>query len=406
MKTDMQTDLTSPLKQGGGAGERQRILVVTAASITVKAFLLGYLEALGRRYDVTLICADANGELLQCLPPSVCMISVDIRRAISPWQDLRALFQIRRIVRKNGFSMIHSVTPKAGLIAQLVGWWCCIDVRVHTFTGQVWVTRKGLFRRLLKAMDWVIAACATRLLADSASQRDFLVAEAVASKDKIEVLASGSISGVDVKRFRPNLTVRQKIRRELGFADDDVLALFVGRLNRDKGVLDLVTAFTQVSERLPHLALLLVGPDEEGLAPEIARLSANTPRLRILGGTPRPEDFMAAAEVFCLPSYREGFGSVVIEAAACGIPAIASAIYGLSDAVEDGRSGLLHQPRDISTIASLLERFALDREWREALGGYAQQRAQALFASDVLLEAQMVFVERLMQCAAVKGVAQ
>ena len=302
--------------------------------------------------------------------------------------------------------MIHSVTPKAGLLAQVAGWWCGIEMRVHTFTGQVWVTRKGFFRHLLKTMDRLIAACATHLLADSASQRDFLVAEAVVPIDKIEVLADGSISGVDVKRFRPDLLVRQKVRRELGFADDDVLALFVGRLNRDKGVLDLVTAFTQVSERLPHLALLLVGPDEEGLAPEIARLSANTPRLRILGGTPRPEDFMAAADVFCLPSYREGFGSVVIEAAACGIPAIASAIYGLSDAVEDGRSGLLHQPRDISTIASLLERFAQDREWRESLGEYAKQRAQVLFASDVLLEAQMVFVERLMECSAVKGVAQ
>jgi glycosyltransferase involved in cell wall biosynthesis len=115
---------------------------------------------------------------------------------------------------------------------------------------------------------------------------------------------------------------------------------------------------------------------------------------------------MVAADVFCLPSYREGFGSVVIEAAACGIPAIASAIYGLSDAVEDGRSGVLHQPRDISAIASLLERFVLDREWRESLGRYAQQRAQTLFASNVLLDAQMAFVEQLMQGEVANGAAQ
>jgi glycosyltransferase involved in cell wall biosynthesis len=392
--------------QNSPIGNRQRILVVTAASITVKAFLLGYLEALGRRYDVTLICSDANGELVRYLPPGVSLISVDIRRAISPWRDLRALFQISRIISKTGFSMIHSVTPKAGLLAQLAAWWCGIEVRVHTFTGQVWVTRQGFFRRLLKAMDRIIAACATHLLADSASQREFLVAEAVAPKDKIEVLAAGSISGVDVNRFRPDLLVRQKLRYELGFADDDVLALFVGRLNRDKGVLDLVAAFIELSGRLPQLALLLIGPDEEGLAPEIAQLSANNPRLRILGGTPRPEDFMVAADVFCLPSYREGFGSVVIEAAACGIPAIASAIYGLSDAVEDGRSGVLHQPRDISAIASLLERFVLDREWRESLGRYAQQRAQTLFASNVLLDAQMAFVEQLMQGEVANGAAQ
>jgi len=382
------------------------VLVVTAVAVTIKAFLVNYLRALSIKHDVTVVCSGSEDELVGILPDGVTYQPISIQRAISPLEDMRALVTLTRFMCRNQFDMVHSVTPKAGLLTQLAARWCRVKVRLHTFTGQVWVTQAGLFRWLLKTMDRIIAACATHLLADSASQRDFLVAEAVVPKDKIEVLAAGSISGVDVKRFRPDLAVRQKLRGELGFTDDDVLALFVGRLNRDKGVLDLVAAFTQVSDRLPRLALLLVGPDEEGLAPKIAQLSANNPRLRVLGGTLRPEDFMAAADVFCLPSYREGFGSVVIEAAACGIPAIASAIYGLSDAVEDGRSGLLHQPRDISAIASLLERFALDREWRESMGEYAQQRAQALFSSDVLLEAQMVFVERLMQGAAVKGVAQ
>lgn len=396
----------SRMEKASPAVRRQRVIVVTAAAMTVKAFLLDYLEALGRRYDVTLICADAAGELADSLPLNVCLRSVDIPRAISLWRDFLALLAIVSIVRKTGSSMIHSVTPKAGLLAQLAGWWCGVDIRVHTFTGQVWVTRRGVFRQLLKAMDRLVAACATRLLADSASQRDFLVAEGVVSMGKIDVLGAGSISGVDVERFRPNSAVRQKLRCELGFADDDVLALFVGRLNRDKGVLDLVSAFTQVSQRLPRLALLLVGPDEEGLAPEITQLSFGNPRLRILGGTSRPEDFMAAADFFCLPSYREGFGSVVIEAAACGIPAIASAIYGLSDAVEDGRSGALHPPHDVPAITALLERFTVDRAWRESMGQYAQQRARTLFASGVLLDAQMTFVERLMNDEAVEGVAQ
>lgn len=374
--------------------------------MTISAFLVNYLRALSVNHDVTVVCSGSKEELVGILPEGVTFQSIGIQRAISPLEDMRVLVKLTRFMCRNQFDMVHSVTPKAGLLTQLAARWCGVKVRLHTFTGQVWVTRAGLFRWLLKTMDRIIAACATHLLADSASQRDFLVAEAVVPKNKIEVLADGSISGVDVKRFRPDLTVRRKLRCELGFTDDDVLTLFVGRLNRDKGVLDLVAAFTQVSERLPSLALLLVGPDEEGLAPEIAQLSASNPRLKVLGGTPRPEDFMAAADVFCLPSYREGFGSVVIEAAACGIPAIASAIYGLSDAVEDGRSGLLHQPRDISAIASLLERFALDREWRESLGKYAQQRARTLFSSDVLLQAQMAFVERLLQGPPVRGVGE
>lgn len=375
---------------------RQRIMVIISAPLTAKAFLLGYLEALGRRYDVTLVCSDAKRELEPFLPPGVSLLPVNIQRAISPIQDVRALFELIRIIRKGEFSMVHSVTPKAGLLGQLSAWWCGVDIRVHTFTGQVWVTQHGFFRQLLKAMDQLIAFCASRLLADSVSQRDFLVAEGIVARDKIEVLGAGSISGVNVARFRPDLKIRQDIRARFGFVEDDVLALFVGRLNRDKGVLDLVRAFALVSERLPKLALLLVGPDEDGLAPEIERLCPNNSRLILLGSTPRPEDYMAASDFFCLPSYREGFGSVVIEAAACGIPAMASAIYGLTDAVENGRSGALHPPRDVQAIVTLLERFATDWEWRGLLGEYALNRAQTIFSSEAVINAQMDFVGRQM----------
>lgn len=403
MGSSMQAIRATRMKKINSGENRQKILVVVASAITVKAFLLPYLEALGRSYDVVLICGDTTSELLSVLPPNVSLRSVGIRRAISPWLDFLVLLEIIGIVRKTEFSMIHSVTPKAGLLAQLAGWWCGVEVRVHTFTGQVWVTRHGLFRQFLKVLDRLVAACATHLLADSMSQRDFLVAEGVVAKKKIEVLGAGSISGVDVERFRSNSRVRQLLRRELGLAEDDVMALFIGRLTRDKGILDLVAAFNRVSARLPKLVLLVVGPDEEGLAPEIARLSLGNARLQIFGMTSRPEDFMAAADIFCLPSYREGFGSVVIEAAACGIPSIASAIYGLSDAVEDGRSGVLHQPRDVAAIASLLERLAVDTEWRESLGRYAQHRARTLFSSERLLDAQIQFVERLMHRGSVGG---
>jgi len=212
---------------------------------------------------------------------------------------------------------------------------------------------------------------------------------------KIDVLGQGSISGVDVQRFQPNPEIRQAVRENLGFSDQDVLALFVGRMNPEKGLLDLVTAFTHISQCLPSLKLLLVGPDEADMALEINRLSGDNVDIKILGRTSRPEDYMTAADFLCLPSYREGFGSVVIEAAACGIPAMASSIYGLTDAIEDGVSGQLHAPKDIEEIADLLQKFTLNAQWRKKLGRQARQRALELFSTENVVEAQMHFVHDL-----------
>jgi glycosyltransferase involved in cell wall biosynthesis len=375
---------------------RQRILIVVAVPMTVKAFLMTYIRKLSESYDVTVACSDAIPDFQQSLPLGVHFIPIEIARQISPWRDLLAVFRLVRLIRAGRFSLVHSVTPKAGLLTQLAAFWCGVSVRIHTFTGQVWVTRRGPFRWLLKTLDRLIAACATRLLADSASQRDFLVAQGIVSECKIDVLGHGSISGVDPARFRPNPEVRKAIRYSLGYGEEMVFALYVGRINRDKGVLDLVAAFAGVAERLPQLALLLVGPDEENLAPEIARLALNHPRLHLLGATPRPEDFMAAADFFCLPSYREGFGSVVIEAAACGIPAMVSDIYGLTDAVADGESGVLHPPTDVSSIAACLERLTVERDWCVRLGEQARRRAQQQFSSEIVVLAQMNFVNQLL----------
>jgi glycosyltransferase involved in cell wall biosynthesis len=377
--------------------QRPRILVIVATTMTVRAFLLDYLRALSENHDVTLVCSGDDPGIAKDLPQGVIFHPIDVRRSVHVPSDLKALAKLISLMRSQHFDMVHSVTPKAGLLAQIAARICGIGVRVHTFTGQVWATKTGAARLFLKALDRLLAACATHLLADSASQRDFLIAEGVTRPAKITVLADGSISGVDGKRFKSDAETRNAVRSRLGYSDADVLALFVGRLNRDKGVLDLVAAFSKASERVPNLALLLVGPDEANLEQEINALAGDNSRMRLLGGTPVPESFMAAADFFCLPSYREGFGTVVIEAAACGLPALASAIYGLTDAVEDGVTGLLHAPGDISAISALLERFCRETAWRQQLGRQAQERALTRFATGTVTAAQMRFVSSLLE---------
>lgn len=379
--------------------QRAKVLVVVAVPLTVKAFLLPYLEQLAKVCHVTVACAEEDGAIRGLLPAGVDFKPVGIQRSINLLADARALMALIVLMRAEKYSLVHSVTPKAGLLSMLAAFASATPVRLHMFTGQVWATKSGMSRWVLKKLDALIALCATHVLADSRSQMDFLLSEKVLRSGKIKVLGNGSISGVDLRRFCPDTKARQTVRSRLGYADDDVLALFVGRLNRDKGIVDLVQAFLLASVEQTNLALVIVGPDEEGLGPVIEAMAMGNSRLHLLGGTATPEEFMAAADIFCLPSYREGFGSVIIEAAACGVPAIASAIYGLTDAVEDGKSGCLHSVGDVATMARLLKQFARDPVLRLSMGSYARQRAMADFSSGTVVAAQVEFVVGLLDSA-------
>jgi glycosyltransferase involved in cell wall biosynthesis len=232
-------------------------------------------------------------------------------------------------------------------------------------------------------MDRLIALFSTYALVDSSSQRQFLLDEGVLKASKSDVLAQGSISGVDTIRFRPNAQARKQIRDELKIPEEEMTFLFLGRLNRDKGVLDLATAFAGI--RNEHTHLLVVGPDEEDILPQITRLTEKCrARAHFVGFTSNPEEYMAAADVFCLPSYREGFGSVVIEAAAVGIPAIGSRIYGVVDAIQENFSGLLFDARDVSGLQTAMDKLSGDRELRLRLGRQARERAINVFSSEKL----------------------
>ena len=353
-----------------------------------------HLEALTDTCCVTAVC-NSNSKLE--LPEGVDFRCAPIERHIAPFRDLWALWQLAKIFHELRPDLVHSITPKAGLLAMLSAYVFRVPNRIHVFTGQVWVTKHGITRWLLKTLDCLTARLSTQLLADSESQRQFLINEGIAAADRIMVLGNGSICGVDVTRFKPDTNARAKIRQIHQIPDDAVLILFVGRITRDKGVIDLANGFSLLSNEFPSLYIMFVGPDEEGLRPELdARLSSCLDRVRHVGMTNSPENHMAAADIFCLPSYREGFGSVVIEAGACGLPTLASRIYGITDAVEEGATGILHDAGDVEGIASGLRTLALDANLREKMGMAARNRAETLFSTQKVVSAQMSFYKNIL----------
>ena len=369
---------------------KRKLCFVVSSDITVKAFLLEHIRAAAQVHDVSVVANTSDTAALRALGVPVDITPIAIERRIAPLVDLAALWALFRYFRRERFDLVHSLTPKAGLLAALAGALAGVPVRLHTFTGQVWVTRAGFGRWLLKRIDALTAAACTHVLADSGSQRDFLVAEGVVAPERIAVLGQGSVNGVDAARFKPDANARARIRTEWGVAPDAVVFLYLGRLTVDKGLLDLARAFANV----PGAHLAMVGPDEEGMTEQIrAACGANAGQLRFVGYTGEPQAYMAAADVFVLPSYREGFGSTVIEAAACGLPAIATRIYGLTDALVDGATGFLVPPRDPAALAQRMRELAGDATRRQRLGTAARERAVRDFSQAALTRATLEYYE-------------
>jgi glycosyltransferase involved in cell wall biosynthesis len=376
--------------------EKKVCLVVTSLLI-VKFFLLSHISKLVQHYHVTLIVNVDDEEFLQSLVLPCDVVSVDIQRKITPWHDFLALWQLIRLFKKHRFDLVHSISPKAGLLAMVAAWIVGIPVRMHTFQGEVWANKRGCWHVILKALDKLVATLATHLTVVSHSEQQFLIEHDVISKNKSRVLVNGSICGIDAKRFFADTALAKAKRIELEITDDDLVVLFLGRINQDKGILDLANAFVQIVKQNPNALLLLVGPDEENIVTKVKSITfEHADRVKTIGFTSHPEQFIRVANVLCLPSYREGFGMVILEAAATGVPAVCSRIYGITDAVEEGKTGLLFPPSDVPALTQALLKLLRNPELRQQMGLAAKTRALELFSSEKIINAMLAFYDELL----------
>lgn len=314
-------------------------------------------------------------------------IPLPIARTISPWRDLRTLLKLIFLLRAGKYDVVHSTTPKAGLLSAIAARLVGVPIRLHTFTGQAWAERRGPVRWIAKACDWLVVRLNTRCYADSFSQRDYIAAEGIAPRDRIVVLGKGSLAGVDVQRFHRGRRVDGlELRVRLGIPAEALVIGFVGRVTRDKGISELVEAFVSLPEREDvAVHLVVVGPQEskrDPLPQSTLTSLQNHPRIHLVGYVAEPEDYMAVFDLFCLPSYREGFGNVVIEAAAMGIPTVGTRIVGLCDAIVDGVTGLLVPPRDTAALGAALFHLLEDEALRLRLGTAAERRALDFFDAE------------------------
>lgn len=367
-----------------------RVATVPEAFVSIVNNLLDY-KAHG--FEVDLICSySAYGDYLRD-KFGFNVIYCDIPREISLLRDLKSLFHLAKIFGQNRYDIVHSHTPKAGLVTALAAVFALRRVRLHTFTGQRWVTITGPLRRLLKVLDKIIVKFNTFCYADSPSQVEFLIQEKITGPNDIKCLGMGSFGGVD-SRICPTEDrdyLRAEISRTHGIPNDGVWMLFVGRVVKDKGVNELVKAH-EIALAKKHHRLIFVGPFEENLDPidlEAKKVIFNSKHIHYLGFQKNPAYFMAAADFLCLPSYREGFGSVVIEAAVCGVPTIGTDIPGLRDAIVNNETGVLVPCKDGQKLADAISTLVSDEKMRVRIGAAARKRACEQFEYRVLSQLQI-----------------
>lgn len=336
--------------------------------------------------EVTAIASSSgNWDGLKSVKNLKCL-ELDIARAPAPIKDLISTYKLYCLFREEQYDIVHSTTPKAGLLCAIAGYLARMPIRIHTFTGQTWATKTGLSRWLLRLMDKLIVLLNTQCYADSHSQRDYLINEGVGSENTLRTLGYGSLAGVDLARFNAHEWKEQKIsiQQELKIAPEDFVMLFIGRLSKEKGIYELINAFLKLQNNFKNVRLILLGPCEEKAVEEKLKEWTLSSSIDYFGETETPEKYLSIANLLCLPSYREGFGTVVIEAAAMQVPTLGTNINGLKDAVEDGVTGMLVPPKDTEALSGAMNLFIQDQNLSQQMGIAAYERCKKVFGSTLV----------------------
>ncbi|MUG99571.1 glycosyltransferase [Scytonema sp. UIC 10036] len=351
---------------------------------------IGYMKARG----VEIHALSSPGDLLTEFGKreQVLTYGVAMQRRITPLKDIQSIFQIWQHIQRIGPHIVHTHTPKGGLLGTIAAWFAGVPVRVYHIHGLPMMTAKGYKRLLLTWSEKISCLLAHQIISVSHSISKVAVTEGLCPPEKITVLLKGSYNGVDMLgSFNPaNLppNTRQETRKNYGIPEDAVVVGFVGRLTRDKGVEELAGAWQILREEFPNLHLLVVGyfEPQDPISTEVKKRLASDPRIHMTGRMSYIPPFYAAMDILILPTYREGLGEVLLEASAMKLPIVATDIPGCVDAVENGYTGLLVPPYDIEALAGQIRKYIQNPKLRYQHGNAGRDRILQEFRQEPIWE--------------------
>lgn len=381
-------------------GSKPKIIRATTIGSSLESFCAPMLPYLVDKYDIVVVSnPDEALERMSHLP-GVRTIGVPMQRHIAPLSDLRSLWRMYRLMRRERPWLVHSMTPKAGLICMLAARLAGVPNRMHTFTGLIWPTSHGIKRSILKAMDRLLCSCATVINPEGRGVRDDMVRGGITRRSMV-ILGHGNVRGIDPEYYNPEdpgvLQTAKTLRRD--DPEASMVYVFVGRLVADKGIAELVRAFADVYDKGHGARLWLVGRTEDDLDPldkDTRDTIASHPGIRAFGEQADVRPYLVGADAFVFPSHREGFPNVVLEAGAMGLPSIVTDINGSREIIENHYNGIIVAPGDAKALEAAMDTLR-DSSVRARMAGHCRDHVLRYWSASQVRQALLNFYAGILQ---------
>lgn len=379
---------------------KKKLIRITTVPISLDKLLGEQLRYMNEYYEVTAISADKDRLIEVACKYGVDSFHVEMTREITPIKDLLALWKLFWYLKKEKPEIVHSHTPKAGIVGMLAAKLAGVPIRLHTVAGLPLLEETGLKRKILDQVERLTYACATKVLPNSYGLKQIIIDLKFANPNKLEVIANGSSNGINSKHFsleRIPKQDRQLLKQSLDIKEDDFVFIFVGRLVKDKGINELIEAFQNINRN--DVKLLLVGNfehDLDPLLPQTLESIENNLNIIPVGWQNDVKPYFAISDALVFPSYREGFPNVVMQAGAMSLPAIVSNINGCNEIIQHKKNGLIIAPKDSQELYQAMLKMLNNEKLFLNLKEQARSNITNLYDQEIVWEALLKFYKNLL----------
>ena len=374
---------------------KTKIIRASTIPMSLNILLKGQLKMLSQHYDVLAVSSPGDDLQVVANREGVRVEAVPMERHISPFKDIKALIRLIKLFRTERPWMVHSLTPKAGLLCMMAARISGVPIRVHTFTGLLFPYAKGFKRRLLMLTDRLTCACATVVNPEGEGVKRDLEQAKITNKPLV-IIGNGNVNGIDLDYFQPSEVVSALAHK---YKRDDLFTFcFVGRVVGDKGMNELAHALQRLLGDHPNVRLLIVGSFEDKLdpvQPATKEFFLNSPQVDFMGWQDDIRPFLAASDAFVFPSYREGFPNVLLQAGAMGLPIIATDINGANEIIIQGENGVIIPPKDEDSLFLAMKSFAENLVLIRQMAGKARQLIASRYEQRALWNSLLDFYTSL-----------
>jgi len=367
-----------------------KVIRISTIPLSLNVLLKGQLRFLKRYFDI--LGVSSSGPLLDEVSEreGVRVSKVEMERGISPFRDVISLIRLYLLFKREKPTIVHSITPKAGLLSMVAGKFAGVPIRIHTFTGLIFPSKQGFLQKILINMDKLLCSAATNIYPEGLGVRKDLISFKITSKP-LKILANGNVNGIDLEYYDVNNIseeTRLALKSSLGIDENDFVFVFVGRLVGDKGINELIEAFSTLERS--EVKLLLVGPFESDLDPvkeNTQREIETNPNIISVGFQKDVRSYFAISDALVFPSYREGFPNVVMQAGAMELPAIVSNINGCNEIILEGVNGTIIPVKDSAAICVALLRLLDDKQYYNKLKANSRKMIADRYEQNVVWNA-------------------